>query len=123
MRHRKSGRALNRNTSRGKANTSNMLTSLFEFERIRTTTPRAKELRGMADSMITLGKRGDLHARRRVMRIIKNKDVVHKLFADIAPRNQDRNGGYTRVLKLGNRYGDCAPMSLIELVERDQEES
>ncbi|MGN7611607.1 50S ribosomal protein L17 [Magnetococcales bacterium HHB-1] len=119
MRHRKSGRRLNRTTPHRKAMFRNMLHSLFEHERIRTTLPKAKELRKLADKMVTLGKRGDLHARRRALRMLPDTGIVHKLFTDIAERNKDRPGGYTRILKTGYRYGDCAPMSIIELVERE----
>ncbi len=118
MRHRKSGRTLGRSASHRKAMTSNMLVSLLRHERIETTVTRAKELRSIADRMITLGKKGDLHSRRRALSILRDKDVVHKLFTDLAERNENRNGGYTRILKTRNRYGDCAPMSFIELVER-----
>ena len=118
MRHHKSGRKMGRSDSHFEAMTSNMLVSLFRHERIETTTPKAKELRSIADKMVTLGKRGDLHSRRRALSFLQDKDVVHKLFADIAERNRERQGGYTRVLKTRVRYGDCAPMSLIELVER-----
>lgn len=97
---------------------SNMLVSLLRHERIQTTVPKAKELRRLADRMITLGKKGDLHARRQAFSVLRDKEVVHKLFEDLAERNRDREGGYTRVLQTGHRYGDCAPMSLIELVER-----
>jgi large subunit ribosomal protein L17 len=94
----------------------NMVTSLLEHERIYTTIPKAKELRRWADWMITLGKRGDLHARRQVLTVVHSKDVLHKLFAEIAPRFQDRQGGYTRIVKAGFRRGDAAPMCLIELL-------
>jgi large subunit ribosomal protein L17 len=94
----------------------NMVTSLLDQERIFTTTPKAKELRRWAEWMITLGKRGDLHARRQALSIICTKEVVHKLFAEIAPKFQDRQGGYTRIVKAGYRRGDAAPMCLIELV-------
>ncbi|OSM02474.1 putative 50S ribosomal protein L17 [Magnetofaba australis IT-1] len=96
----------------------NMLTSLLEHERIETTVPRAKELKPQVDRMITLGKRGDLHARRQALSVLRDKAVVHKLFDDLAARNANRNGGYSRVLKTRNRFGDCAPMAFIELVER-----
>lgn len=118
MRHRVSGRKLGRPTAHRQALISNLLASLFLHERIETTLAKAKELKPAADRMITLGKRGDLHARRQALAVIRNKDVVGKLFADLAPRNKDRNGGYTRVLKTGYRLGDSAPMSIIELVER-----
>ena len=122
MRHRKSGRKMGRTDSHYEAMASNMLVSLFRHERIETTTPKAKELRSIADRMVTLGKRGDLHARRQALSFLQDKEIVHKLFSDIAERNRERPGGYTRVLKTRNRYGDCAPMSLIELVERVGEE-
>lgn len=118
MRHQLSGRKLNRPTSERLAMLNNMMISLFEHERIETTLAKAKELRGPVDRMITLGKRGDLHARRQALRFLKHRDVVYKLFSDIAIRNRDRNGGYTRILKTGFRHGDGATMSYIELVER-----
>lgn len=121
MRHRKSGRKMGRSSSHFKAMTSNMLVSLFRYERIETTTPKAKELRSVADQMVTLGKRGDLHARRLALSFLQDKTIVHKLFSDIAERNRERQGGYTRVLKTRNRYGDCAPMSFVELVERTED--
>lgn len=122
MRHRKSGRKMGRTNAHFEAMVSNMLVSLFRHERIETTTTKAKELRGFADRMVTLGKRGDLHARRQALSFLQDKAIVHKLFTDIAGRNQERQGGYTRVLKTRNRYGDCAPMALIELVERREED-
>jgi large subunit ribosomal protein L17 len=116
MRHGISGRKLNRTTSHRTAMFRNMVTSLLDHERIFTTIPKAKELRRWTDWMITLGKRGDLHARRQVAAVVRSKDTVHKLFAEIAPRFQDRQGGYTRIVKAGFRRGDAAPMCLIELV-------
>jgi large subunit ribosomal protein L17 len=95
----------------------NMVTSLLEHERIETTDAKAKALRSLADRMITLGKRGDLHARRQALRVVRDKQVTAKLFGDLAERFRDRPGGYTRVIKLGNRVGDAAPVSIIELVE------
>nr|CRH06655.1 50S ribosomal subunit protein L17 [Candidatus Magnetococcus massalia] len=121
MRHRKKGRKLNRDSAHRKAMFRNMLVSLLKHERIETTVPRAKELRPLADKMITLGKRGDLHARRQALSELGDKDVVHKLFGDIADRNRERQGGYTRILKTRNRFGDCAPLGFIELVERLEE--
>ena len=116
MRHRKKGRSLSRSPSHRKALLRNMATSLFRHERITTTTARAKELRPYAERLITLAKRGDLHARRLVARRITDRDVLGKLFDDIGPRYAERAGGYTRILKLGNRRGDAADMALIELV-------
>ncbi|MDR1999070.1 MAG: 50S ribosomal protein L17, partial [Frankiaceae bacterium] len=102
---------------------ANLATSLFEHERIRTTEAKAKRLRPLAERLITFAKRGDLHARRRVMTVIRDKDVVHKLFADIGPSFAERPGGYTRIVKLGPRQGDNAPMVLIELVGALDDES
>lgn len=116
MRHNVSGRKLNRTTSHRMAMFRNMVTSLLDHGRIYTTIPKAKELRRIAESMITLGKRGDLHARRQALAFIREKDVVHRLFNEIAPRYQNRPGGYTRIVKVGFRRGDAAPMCLIELV-------
>lgn len=116
MRHRKSGVKLNRNSSHRKAMFRNMVTSLLKYDRIRTTDAKAKELRKWADSMITLAKRGDLHARRQAMAVIREKDVVHKLFNEAAERFGSTNGGYTRITKLGLRPGDAASMSLIEII-------
>ena len=117
MRHRKSGRKLNRTSSHRKAMMRNMVTSLLDHERIETTDAKAKELRRLTDRMITLGKRGDLHARRQALSVIRSKAVTAKLFDEIADRFRDRPGGYTRVIKVGNRSGDAAPVSIIELVE------
>ena len=117
MRHRKKGRALSRTVSHKKATMRNMATSLFRHERIETTTAKAKELRPFAERLITLGKRGDLHARRLAGRSIADRQVLGKLFDDIGPRFTERPGGYTRILKLGNRRGDAAEMALIELVD------
>ncbi len=116
MRHNVSGRKLNRTTSHRLAMFRNMVTSLLDHGRIYTTIPKAKELRSIAESMITLGKRGDLHARRQALAFIREKDVVHRLFNEIGPRYQSRPGGYTRIVKVGFRRGDAAPMCLIELV-------
>ncbi len=117
MRHRKSGRKLNRSSPHRKALMRNMVTSLLDHERIETTDAKAKELRGLTDRMITLGKRGDLHARRQALSVIRSKAVTAKLFDELAERFRDRPGGYTRVIKVGNRVGDAAPVSIIELVE------
>ncbi|MEL7429262.1 MAG: 50S ribosomal protein L17 [Pseudomonadota bacterium] len=121
MRHRKQGRKLNRTASHRKAMFANMAASLIEHEQIVTTLPKAKELRSVVDKLITLGKRGDLHARRQAISRIRNVEQVKKLFDTLGPRYQERNGGYTRVLKAGFRYGDNAPLAVIELVDRDVE--
>lgn len=121
MRHRKQGRKLNRTASHRKAMFANMAASLIEHEQIVTTLPKAKELRAVADKLITLGKRGDLHARRQAISRIRDVEQVKKLFEVLGPRYKDRNGGYTRVLKAGFRFGDNAPMAVIELVDRDVE--
>jgi len=117
MRHRKSGKKLNRTSAHRKALMRNMVTSLLDHERIETTDAKAKALRGLADRMITLGKRGALHARRQALSVIRSKEVTAKVFDELAERFRDRPGGYTRVIKLGNRVGDAAPISIIELVE------
>ena len=117
MRHRIKGRKLNRTAAHRRALLRNMATSLFRHGRIETTTAKAKELRPYAERLITLAKRGDLHARRLVARKIADRQVLGALFDDIAPRFSDRPGGYTRILKLGARKGDAADMSLIELVD------
>ena len=119
MRHKMSGRKLNRTSSHRKAMFVNMTASLLRHEQIKTTKPKAKDLRSFAEKMITLGKRGDLHARRKAMSFLQDKDVVSKLFDTLAERYKDRKGGYTRVLAAGFRYGDSAPMAVIELVDRD----
>ena len=121
MRHNKAGRRLGRTTSHRVAMFRNMVTSLLNNERITTTDAKAEELRSIADKMVTLGKRGDLHAMRQAASYIRDKKVVTKLFATIAPRYTERNGGYTRIVKLGIRSGDNAPLSLIELVEEQIE--
>ena len=122
MRHKMSGRKLNRTSSHRKAMFVNMTASLLQHEQIKTTKPKAKDLRAFAEKMITLGKRGDLHARRKAMSFLQDKDVVAKLFDTLAERYKDRKGGYTRVLAAGFRYGDSAPMAVIELVDRDTDE-
>jgi large subunit ribosomal protein L17 len=116
MRHLNSGRKLSRNSSHRWAMMRNMVTSLLREEKIQTTDPKAKELRRWVDRVITLGKEGSLHARRQALAIIQDKTVVHKLFDTIATRFQNRPGGYTRIIKIGRRHGDAAPVSLIELV-------
>lgn len=122
MRHRHGGRKLNRTSSHRRAMFRNMATSLLKHEQIRTTLPKAKALRGVAERMITLGKRGDLHARRQALGYLNDETVVRKLFDTLGPRYTERPGGYTRVLKAGFRYGDSAPMAVIELVDRDEAE-
>ncbi len=117
MRHNKSGRTLGRKPDHRQHMMRNMVTSFLQNEKITTTVTRAKELRKLAEKMITLGKRGDLHARRQAMRVIRDPQVVVRLFEMIAPRYTDRPGGYTRILRLENRLGDNAPMAIIELVE------
>jgi len=121
MRHRFSGRRLNRTSSHRKAMFSNMAASLLLHEQITTTLPKAKELRRYADRMITLGKRGGLHARRQAVSVLQDRELVGKLFGVLADRYKDRNGGYTRVIRAGFRHGDSAPMAVIELVDRDPE--
>jgi large subunit ribosomal protein L17 len=116
MRHRAKGRQLSRTSSHRRALLNNMATSLFEHERIVTTEAKAKELRPFAEKLITLARRGDLHARRLVERKVKNREVLTKLFADIGPRFAGRPGGYTRILKLGHRPGDGADQARIELL-------
>ena len=116
MRHRKSGIKLNRTTSHRNAMFRNMVTSLFKYDRIKTTDAKAKELRRWADDLITLAKRGDLHARRQAMAIIREKNVVQKLFESAGQRYGERSGGYTRIIKLGKRPGDAADVSIIELI-------
>jgi len=117
MRHNNAGRRLGRTTSHRIAMFRNMVTSLLDHERITTTDTKAKELRSVVDKMITLGKKGDLHAMRLASSFIRDKKVVTKLFSTIAPRYKERCGGYTRIIKLGMRPGDNAPVSIIELVE------
>lgn len=116
MRHRKAGRKLGRSTSHRRALFRSLATALFDKERIITTLPKAKDLRPIAERLITLGKRGDLHARRQILAFVMNTDVANKVVDEIAPRFADRNGGYTRILKLGVRDGDKAEMGLIELI-------
>jgi large subunit ribosomal protein L17 len=118
MRHLNAGRKLNRSGSHRRALLRNLVTSLLQNEHLQTTDAKAKEMRRWVDRMITLGKRNSLHARRQVLAFVRKREVVAKLFDDIAPRFQSRPGGYTRITKLGYRTGDAAPISLIELVER-----
>lgn len=119
MRHAKSGRKLNRTASHRKAMFANMAAALIKHEQIVTTLPKAKELRPIAEKLITLAKRGDLHARRQAVSQVRDEAQVKKLFDVLGERYKERNGGYTRVLKAGFRYGDSAPMAVIELVDRD----
>jgi large subunit ribosomal protein L17 len=121
MRHLKSGRQLSRNSSHRWALIRNLITALLREEKIRTTDPKAKELRRWVDRVITLGKRGTLHARRQALSIVRDKAVVRKLFDTIGPRFKDRPGGYTRIIKLGIRRGDAAQMAVIELVGSEGE--
>ncbi len=120
MRHRISGRKLNRTSSHRKALFKNMSQALIKHEQIVTTLPKAKELRSVVEKLITLGKNGSLHARRMAYSQLRDKMIVKKLFDEIATRYKTRAGGYTRVLKAGFRYGDSAPMAVIELVDRDE---
>ncbi len=120
MRHRKEKRQLGRTTSHRAALLRNLVTSFLEKERVETTLAKAKELRRVADRMITLGKRGDLASRRRALRVVRRQSVVRKLFSEIALRYEGRPGGYTRIYRLGSRPGDGASMAMIELVDRPQ---
>lgn len=119
MRHRKAGRKLNRTSSHRMAMFANMSASLIKHEQIVTTLPKAKEMKPIMDKLVTLAKRGDLHARRQAISKVRDVEMVAKLFDVFGPRYKDRMGGYTRVLKAGYRYGDNAPMAVIELVDRD----
>ena len=119
MRHGNSNRKLNRTHEHRKAMFANMVCSLIEHEQIQTTLPKAKELKKIIDKYITLGKKGSLHARRMAISRLRQNSAVTKLFEILAPRYKKRNGGYSRVLKAGFRYGDAAPLAVIELVDRD----
>lgn len=121
MKHGSGYRKLNRTPEHRKAMWANMAGSLIEHEQIKTTLPKAKELKRIIDKLITLGKRGDLHARRQAAAQLKQDSHVKKLFDALGPRYQERQGGYCRVLKAGFRYGDMAPMAIIELVDRDRD--
>ena len=121
MRHQIAGRKLGRTTSHRKAMLRNLVTSLLEHERVKTTDAKAKELRPLAEKMIGLGKRGDLHARRQVLAVVRKADVVRKLFDTLSLRYQVRNGGYVRIVKIGYRPGDGAPVSIVELVTEGKE--
>ena len=119
MRHQMSGRKLGRKSGHRKAMFSNMANALIKHEQIATTLPKAKDLRPIVEKLVTLGKRGDLHARRQVLSMLKDADLTNKLFSVLAERYKSRMGGYIRVLKAGFRYGDNAPMAIIEFVDRD----
>jgi large subunit ribosomal protein L17 len=121
MRHGNAGRKLNRTSSHRIAMFANMAASLIEHEQIVTTLPKAKELRPIVEKLVTLAKRGDLHARRLAISRVRDEGMVKKLFETIGPRYKERNGGYTRVLKAGFRHGDSAPVAVIEFVDRDAE--
>ena len=120
MRHRKAGKQLGRNTSHRRAMLRNMVTSLFEHEQIETTDAKAKVIRPVAEKMITLAKRGDLHARRQALAYMQDKAVIHKLFDEMKDRYLDRQGGYLRIVKKGVRKGDGAPVSVIQLLSADE---
>lgn len=119
MRHGKSGRKLNRTASHRKAMFANMAASLIEHEQIVTTLPKAKEIRPFVEKLVTLGKRGDLHARRMAVSTVRDAKLVAKLFDTLAPRYATRNGGYLRIMKAGFRQGDNAPMAVVEFVDRN----
>jgi large subunit ribosomal protein L17 len=120
MRHRQAGRKLNRTSSHRKSLFKNMAQALIKHEQIVTTLPKAKELKRVIEKLITLGKKSSLHSRRLAFNQIRDKEMVSKLFGTLAPRYLERSGGYSRVLKAGFRYGDSAPMAVIELVDRDE---
>jgi large subunit ribosomal protein L17 len=117
MRHHRAGRKLGRDASHRKALYANLTAALIEHGRIRTTVAKAKEVRPVAEEMITLGRRGDVPARRQALKFLRSQDVVHKLFSDVGPRFSDRPGGYSRIVKLGPRQGDAAEMAYLELVD------
>jgi len=119
MRHARTGKKLGRDASHRRALYANLACSLIEHGRIRTTEAKAKALKPYAEKMITLGRRGDLHARRQVLSELRSQEVVHQLFADVGPRMADRPGGYTRIVKIGPRQGDAADMVYLELVDYD----
>ncbi|MDZ7642345.1 MAG: 50S ribosomal protein L17 [Desulfurivibrio sp.] len=123
MRHNKSGNRLSRTTPHRKAMIRNMVTSLLEHERIVTTTAKAKEVRKVADKMITLAKRGDLHARRQALEVVRDKKVVAKLFETLGHEYMERPGGYTRIIRTGDRLGDAASMAILELVNYSEKEA
>ena len=119
MRHRKSGRRLNRDSAHRKAMFANMASALIKHEQIKTTLPKAKELRPIVEKLVTLAKRGDLHARRLASARLQDRAMVAKLFDALAERYKDRPGGYIRIIRANFRYGDCAPLAYIEFVDRD----
>jgi large subunit ribosomal protein L17 len=119
MRHGMRGRKFSRHTSARKALLKNLATAVLKHEQVMTTLPKAREVRPIVEKLITLGKRGDLHARRHALAMVLEKAVVDKLFSDLADRYKERQGGYTRVLKNGFRIGDASPMGVVELIERD----
>ena len=121
MRHNISGRKLNRTSSHRKAMFSNMVNALIKHEQITTTLPKAKELRPIIEKMVTLSRKNDLHARRQAISKLQDNDMVKKLFDVLGPRYAERAGGYTRIIKAGFRYGDSAPMAVIEFVDRDKD--
>lgn len=121
MRHGFAGRRFNRSSEHRKAMFANMAQALIKHEQIVTTLPKAKDLRPVVEKLVTLGKRGDLHARRQAIAQVKDEAIVKKLFEVLGPRYKERGGGYTRVLKAGFRYGDNAPLAVIEFVDRDME--
>lgn len=120
MKHRLSGRKFNRTSSHRKAMLNNLAAALIKHEQINTTLPKAKDLRPFVEKLVTLGKDGSLSARRKAMSILQNRDLTAKLFSTLADRYKERQGGYTRVLKAGYRYGDMAPMAYIEFIDRDE---
>jgi len=117
MRHQRKGRSFGRSAAHRKSMYANLTGALVTHGRIKTTLAKAKEVRPVAEKMVTLGKRGDLHARRQAIAFLRSKTVVHALFADVAPRFEEREGGYTRIVKLGPRQGDAAEMAILEFVE------
>ncbi|MFN2469136.1 MAG: 50S ribosomal protein L17 [Gaiellaceae bacterium] len=119
MKHQRAGKKLGRDSAHRKALYSNLAGALIEHGRIRTTEAKAKAVKPIAEQMITLGRRGDIHARRQALAYLRSQDVVHKLFADVAPRFADRPGGYSRIVKLGPRQGDSAAMVYLELVDHE----
>jgi len=122
MRHGKSGKKLGRTSSHRLAMMRNMVTSFLKYEKIKTTDVKAKELKKVAEKMVTLGKRGDLHARRQVAAFVRDKEVVAKLFDELSVRYRDCQGGYTRIVKMGHRVGDSAPMSIVEFISETAQE-